>query len=111
MITEEIQEIKAAQQSVLAAIENNHNMMSTVANHMEQGCYDGRYGVLPPEMVDENTPPQQHQANAMTSEMSTIMKQMADEISNLRGEMKNMQNNAYQPPPFNPNFQYGYGGG
>ena len=47
----------------------------------------------------------------MTSDMSTLMKQMADEISALQDKMDMIQNNSTGPPPFNPNFHYGYGGG
>ena len=114
-ITDEIQEVQKniqsmqeAQQSVLSAIEENQNMMSMVVNHM--GYHDGRESFVPPQLIEETTPPPTQQANAVVpSDISTAIKEMADEISFLKRKIGNM--NAEQPPHFTPNFQSRQQGG
>ena len=64
-------------------------MMSAVAKQMGN-YHDGRYNFVLPYLTDENNPPPHQQANAATSDMSTLINRMAEEISSLKGKMAMM---------------------
>ena len=103
-ITEEIKSVKSnieniqeTQKHVLNAIEDNQIMMSYVANHMDQKSSDYKFNSN--EYNDENTPPIDHQANAVSTAQNEVTKMLGTltrEIENIKAAIGNAQ----QPQPF-----------
>jgi len=85
-------------------------MMLQVVNHIGQTYIDGRNGLGPPSYVqEENIPPLEPSTKSMmksqSSEMSAILKLLANEISTIKSTMSTMQQKSHQQQrPFNPNL-------
>lgn len=99
--------MQEAQQKVLSTIENNQNMMLIVGNRMGQNYHDGRFNFVPPQFVqDENSSSTEQQANTASSGIATLLQNLANEISILKGNMETIQQQPTQPlqQSFNPNL-------